>query len=240
MRLLGPNAVDLVTFVAFMGAHVLHMIHRIFAAKAITENNVVKNCLAVVLSKEPMCDTTMQEACANIDKVQTHNLQLNSAIGALLICTILIRRLSYRIISCVVIVSSFLVIIKDSSMHCFFTIVFSISWIFGSIFEDRILRLRLFKQLNALQNLEVFNRSTRKAQSILNHMIKNVAIGMEESAQNLRQLNTKSNVVSDKIRYAEKTMEYLQSVSSNIVMSTHYTQMQIDIEEDKYKLNPQK
>ena len=63
---------------------------------------------------------------------------------------------------------------------------------------------------------------------------------MEESAQNLRQLNTKSNVVSDKIRYAEKTMEYLQSVSSNIVMSTHYTQMQIDIEEDKYKLNPQR
>ena len=56
----------------------------------------------------------------------------------------------------------------------------------------------------------------------------------------MRQLNTKSNVVSDKIRYAEKTMEYLQSVSSNIVMSTHYTQMQIDIEEDKYKLNPQK
>ena len=147
-ELFGLNAADLVTFIAFMGAHILHMIHRIFATEAITEACVVNPCWFWKLSRELMCDTAMQEACANIDKVQTHNLQLNSAIGALLICTILIRRLGYRIISCMVVVSSFLVTIKDSPMHCFSTIVFSTSWIFGSMFKNRILRFRLFKRIS--------------------------------------------------------------------------------------------
>jgi hypothetical protein len=103
----------------------------------------------------------------------------------------------------------------------------------------RNLRFRLLKQMTALDNLTVYNRSSRRAQSILNHMIKNVAIGMEESLQTLRQVDKVCNVVGRKVKYAGASISHVKNLASMIVVSSHITQMQTDIGQGNYKPNIQ-
>ena len=94
--------------------------------------------------------------------------------------------------------------------------------------------------MTAVENLTVYNRSSKRAQSILNHMIKNVAIGMEESLQSLRQVDKECNAVSRKVKFAGVSMLHVRNMASMIVVASHCTQMQIDIGEGNYSPNTQR
>lgn len=139
IRLAGPTYVDLVTFVSFVVCQFFHTLHQMFYVSAIAKQSIMQKCVPSRLNVDPFTKFPIPDACAKMIKVQTNNLHMNSAIGALLICSLIVRRLSHRAIAGFATVAVFLVMLysNDSKEHFFFTCLFFMSWLLDCMYEDR-------------------------------------------------------------------------------------------------------
>jgi len=239
IQVAGPKNIDLLTFISYLWGQVFHVWHQMYKVTAIADHHNSNACGDSELAVNPFYNEPFEENCKAMYAVGTNNLHLCSVMGALLICSIIVRRLVYRLVAGFVVFAFFLWILRDHPMYCFFASIFTFCWFLECVYDDRNLRFRLLKQMMALENLTVYNRSSRRAQSILNHMIKNVAIGMEESSQSLRQYDKDCCVVTNRVESADASIVHVQNLSSMIVVTSHFTQMQIDIDEGNYKMNMQ-
>ena len=76
----------------------------------------------------------------------------------------------------------------------------------------------------AVHKLDRHNKTSKQSQSILNHMIKNVAIGMEDTASSLID-SKKSKELEKEFPNLFDDLHFVKSNSSMVVLSAHFSQM---------------
>ena len=132
----------------------------------------------------------------------------------------MMRRFELRLLACILTVSMFLLLLignlfyprnYNAKHHIWWCFVYVVIFVSSSYEEEFNSRYRFLQQQWALHKLERHNKTGRQSQSILNHMIKNVAIGMEDTASSLIDNKESKAFAKD----FPRIIEDLQFVKSN-------------------------
>ncbi len=171
----------------------------------------------------------------------TNQLQLNTAIGAAFIIRSATRNIKHMLLIMLCCGGLFISNISFNSgvLHwpSLGLLFHVLLWSYNCYFNDQHDRALFWNQMYALHKLQVYIEKSSSERSILNHMIKNMAIGVMEDVKSLMSVNGQTGVISKHLTGAEMELESLVSTAKKIVMRTHFAQMISDIRAGRYQVN---
>ncbi|GMH71296.1 hypothetical protein TL16_g05615 [Triparma laevis f. inornata] len=244
----GPLWTDMAVFFSYLVSNVIHFLHNVYRMGAYHESHKRSLCSTLEDHLLFLSEHSIPNQCSDMYLVGVDYLNLNAIFCSLIIVKLAIRRLELRIICLVFTVAIFALLLVGSmfyerhsttSWQLFWCASYVIIWLLVCYEDEVTRRFRFLKHQGALHKLEQHNTTSRRSRSILNHMIKNVAISIEDTSISLLEGDKKNNLLSEGTPGISEELQYIANKSSNIVMSTHLTQMLQDIEDGIYNVNVQ-